>query len=431
MLWLLLSACNGQKGIEVDVTATVSDKVSSIVKLTWTNPEELQSYVRFGTKDHLDHQSPTSAAQSDASVLLLGMPPSTEVFYEVVNAADETVMASGSVSNGSLPGAFSDFDVVDHGGPGWDGYLVTSMMGSTMAPIIIDSAGNYVWWFEEPGDWVVSGARLSRDHQWVIYTNQPKSTVVDTGELVKVSIDGETVERWTLPGVHHDFVELPDGTITVFSQDTRTLDGQDAVGDRLLNIDADGNSTEVWNIFDDWPEADWSTSRETDTVNWSHGNAIDYDDASAAYRMSFRNFSAIIEVDAASRQTQWVLGGELSDYAITNDDQEQFRQEHQFEVLNTGVLVFDDGEAHRGWSRAVEYTFNGSDADLTWEYIPDPLVQSLVLGDVHRLDNGNTMVMFTTAGQLDVVDANAKLLWRLNGGLGVALGYCDPVSTLY
>lgn len=428
MSLLLLIAC-GNRSI---VDAQLSPTIASVIQLNWQNPEALQTYVRFGLEDELIHQSPVSPAQIDAEVFLLGMPASTEVFYEVINATDESVIADGHITTGSLPKAFRPFDIQNNGGPGWTGYLVSNVMGSTDGPIIIDNEGNIVWWFDDTAGWGVTGARLSHDHQWVIYLNQYRQQGPNIGELVKVSIDGKTVQRWELPGIHHDFVELPDGSITVMSEVIRLWEDRETTGDVLLNVQEDGTFTEVWNIFRDLPEANWSTDREDDgSDDWSHGNAIDYDINEEDYLISFRNFSTILDIDAASRQRQWALGGQLSDYTITGDEQGQFNKEHQFERLEDGILVFDDGDPSRGWSRAVEYQFDGTVAEESWEYIPEPKVQSLVLGDVHRLENGNTLITFSIAGQIDVVNPQKELLWRLNSPLGYAIGYGDRVDSLY
>lgn len=424
--------CDGGKGLDVgDITVTVSAEVASILYLDWTNPESLSTYVRFGPEGDLRYQTPASAAGTAGQAMLLGMPASTEVFFEIVNAADDAVIGSSSGTTGALPAAFSPMTAT--GSDGFDGFVTTSLIGQVSGPVIVDHAGNYVWWFDDTADWTISGARMSADRQWIIYTNQPKATVVDEGELVKVSIDGKTVERYTIPGCHHDFVEMPDGSIIVLSQDTRDLDGNEAVGDQLISLAPDGTQTVVWNIFDNWPEATWSTNVEDDSVNWSHGNAIDYDADNDAWIMSFRNFNSVASIDVQSGDVQWVLGGQLSDWTLVSDERDPFVKQHQFDLLDGSIVLMDDGDANRGWSRAVEFSLpeGGGTAEEIWAWKPSPPIQTLVLGDVDRLDNGDTMVMFTTAGQLSVVSEAGKERWKLNTDLGLGMGYFHRVDSLY
>lgn len=65
------------------------------------------------------------------------------------------------------------------------------------------------------------------------------------------------------------------------------------------------------------------------------------------------------------------------------------------------------------------------------DYRAKPNVQSVVLGDVDRLENGNSMFCFSTAGQIDVIDPDKKLLWRMTAPMGYALGYFQQVDSLY
>ncbi len=433
---LFLIACKADKISSDDITVTVSEEVTSILSISWPNDEARATYVRFGAEGDLRYRTPTGGVEESGSAMLLGMPPSTEVFFEIVDAESDEVLGAASAENGALPAAFAPLTATGSG-KSYDGFVATTVLGQTSGPVIFDDTGAHVWWFDDTADWVASGARLSADRQWVIYTNQPKSTVVDQGELVKVSIDGKTVERYTVPGCHHDFAEMPDGSIVVLSQDTRTIEGVDgpheAVGDQLISVAPDGTQTVVWNIFDDWPEAVWETNVEDDSVNWSHGNAIDYDAATDAWRISFRNFNSIASFDAQSGDVQWVLNGQLSDWTLVTDERDAFIKQHQFEVLDGSILLIDDGDVNRGWSRAVEFSLpeGGGQAEEIWSWKPRPEIQTTVLGDVDRLEDGSTLVMHSTAGQLATITEGGDVRWQLNADLGTGLGYFQRVDSLY
>lgn len=431
MIWSLLFACHHVS--DIDVHATVSEVVASVVTLNWSNPEPLSTYVRFGVTDQMQHQTPVSSEELDASVLLLGIPADSDIFYEVVNASDDSVLASGTTHNGTLPGSFSPLETEFDQDPGWSGYITTTSLGATTGPMILDTNGDYVWWFDEGDALPTSGMQLSQDRQSVLFIKYPSAMTAEVkdGELVRMSLDGSRIDRQPLPGIHHDFKELPDGSVLVLSELIGNKDGVDVMGDRLLKVADDGSYEEVWNIFEDWPEANLSTNTSDDTEHWDHANALDYDEASNSYLISFRNFSAIISVDADTRQTQWVLGGTLSDYEIIGGEQAQFKYQHQFELVDGGILVFDDGDPSRNWSRAIEYSLEGTTATKTWEYTTKPPIQSVILGDVHRLENGNTMVMFSVSGQIDVVNPAGQRLWRTNADLGYAMSYCSVIDSLY
>ena len=63
-----------------------------------------------------------------------------------------------------------------------------------------------------------------------------------------------------------------------------------------------------------------------------------------------------------------------------------------------------------------------------WSYLPDPSVYSFVLGDVARLENGETFIAWSVAGQLDRVDASGASVWRVNTGVGYAFGFVTLAS---
>jgi hypothetical protein len=125
---------------------------------------------------------------------------------------------------------------------------------------------------------------------------------------------------------------------------------------------------------------------------------------------------------------EWVFGTT----AATIEPDDPFLHEHQFEVLDDSILVFDNAGGGSA-SRAIEYAFDGtaSSGDVIWEYTSDPSIFTFVLGDVVRLDDGDTVVDFAVGGQIDRVSPDGNVEWRLNTELGYAFGFMGQVSTLY
>jgi Arylsulfotransferase (ASST) len=427
---LLFLACGRYP--EIEVQATLSPDISTIVQLSWTNPEALATQVRYGVDGDTSMLSPALAVGETGGINLLGLAPDREVSFEVVEVESEEVLGTGSITTGTMPGSLRSLEV----GPAkdcWDGLILTTYLGAAVGPIVLNPDGKLVWWHEEDPLLIATRARLSADGQWITYIATERTTVIDTAELVRVSIDGSTVVRLEIPGLHHDFVELPDGKMAVLSQDTRKIGGKDLVGDRILEVAEDGSFTEVWNIFDDWPEAGPETNLDDSSPNWSHANVLHYDEAEDAWYMSFRNFNAIAKVGRSDRQMKWVLGGVLSDFSIEGDSLNGFEGQHGFEMTADGIVVMDDRSPPSRFSRMVEYDLDFSSMKATFksEYHPKPEIATTVLGDVDRLENGNTLVMFSTAGELNCLDSNAEVLWRGTGATGYAMGYIQRMDSLY
>jgi hypothetical protein len=53
------------------------------------------------------------------------------------------------------------------------------------------------------------------------------------------------------------------------------------------------------------------------------------------------------------------------------------------------------------------------------------------MGDVQRLDNGNTIIGFSLAGVVQEVDKNGTLLQEWNLPIGSSMGYLQKRKTLY
>ncbi len=47
------------------------------------------------------------------------------------------------------------------------------------------------------------------------------------------------------------------------------------------------------------------------------------------------------------------------------------------------------------------------------------------LGNADRLYNGNTVITWTTAGEIQVVSPDNEVLWQLNLGVGNGIGYAQ------
>ena len=66
-----------------------------------------------------------------------------------------------------------------------------------------------------------------------------------------------------------------------------------------------------------------------------------------------------------------------------------------------------------------------------WDYIRDPSVFVVAKGDVHRFANGNTQVVWSAVGEIQMVTPNGTPIWALNAELGQAFTFVQPVSSFY
>ncbi len=423
-----------------DYTVTVSEVIPTVATVEWSVDLDglTAAHLEFGPGSDYGMQAPVDVgATQPYETLLLGMKPNTEVHFRIVVEADgQTVVSDDATyATGAAPANLPDTDVSVNDSGNAGGFLVTSLFTSPTAAVILDRDGDYVWWYVPDDDAQLSRARLSVDGRgmwlWILNVIGPQGGSGLDGGLLWVSLDGtETLSYDTTMG-HHDFVELPDGTVAYLEYDTRTVDNQSVDGDRIIEIAPDGAETEVYSIWDDIEYSGGGGGGPG--TSFSHLNALDYDVEQDAYYFSSLSLGGIFKVDRGAGTLDWILGGSYSDFSSGNLGTSLFTHQHQFERVGDSILVFDNGDEQRGYSQAVEYALDESsgDAQKTWSYAPDPDVFSFSLGDVHRFGSGHTMVTFSTGGQIDEVDADGNVVWRMNLSLGGATGYMTPVETLY
>jgi len=110
-----------------------------------------------------------------------------------------------------------------------------------------------------------------------------------------------------------------------------------------------------------------------------------------------------------------------------------FQRQHQFEFIDGGVLVFDNGLVSESHSQVIEIALDTGawTADLASTYESDPSLYSMVLGDVARLPNGNDLVAWSTAGVVEEATPDGEVVWKLQTQLGGGIGYVTWRRTLY
>ena len=74
----------------------------------------------------------------------------------------------------------------------------------------------------------------------------------------------------------------------------------------------------------------------------------------------------------------------------------------------------DTGEASRGWS-----------------YGGDECLLVVIFGEANRLANGNTLVIFSSSGQVSETTPEGETVWQINLGIGGAFGFGGRQPSLY
>lgn len=313
------------------------------------------------------------------------------------------------------------------------GYVVTNLVGVPSTTVILDADGDYVWWYRhDEGGYKVVRSRISRDGEWMLLLAEgvgEETLTVDT-QFVRVRLDGSEVRVQPVVDLHQDFVELPDGNLLFLAYDVWNVDGEDVVGDALAEVGEDGDASLIWSV---WEHAAYDpTLTDLPGETWAHANAVQYDDATGLAMVSLRNLDSIHAIDRESGDVRWRMGGEDSDFKVAAGTTRLFERQHQFHLADDRLVVFDNGTVDGACSRVVELTLvEGSEiVSESWTHEVDPCLFVYALGDVRRLPDGNTLITWSTSGQMDLVAPDGTVVWQLNSAFGHGFGFSQWVETL-
>ena len=414
---VLLFGC-GEAIQEIEIQ--VLDGMPTLAQVTWTTGDEVASQVHFGAGSDLSLVTPLDDPATEHHALLLGLPPSTSASFQVVAGDDASELMT--VETGALDDVFPDFTL---DGEGLGQFMLTPLYAPEGAdgPVILDGAGRKVWQYSDPRGLYVTRVRVARDGSGIIYNSSDLNGHDDeTQELVWVSWEGEELRSEQVYLMGHDFVEKADGTLVTVAFEER----EDVVGTKLVEIATDGTQTDTWSSWDCFdPQVH---THEEMAMGWTFANAMDYDEQADVYTLSLRNFGAIISVDGASGTCDWVLGDVAGTIDITGAT---FEHQHQFEHTGDTMLVFDN-DGQPGRSRVIEYDFDPAAGVATevWSHSFD--TWNAVLGDVHRLDNGDTLAVWGMHGQVDRITPGGDIATHLaTDEPGTVIGFTTLLDGLY
>lgn len=256
-------------------------------------------------------------------------------------------------------------------------------------------------------------------HTWISREGFRQVKLLDTGNLMvrlgrgasasvaEVDQSGSVVWRYQLPGLHHDFIPMPNGNVLLLGEATKTLEEAIQAGadpdfvsssgleyDYLVEVKPTGpDSGEVvweWSVWDhliqDYdpdrdnygPVAEHSGRIDVNFIlyplrnsmyrppdDWTHGNAIDYNPVLDQIMLSPRHYGELWVIDHATTTEE--AAGEKGDLLYRWGNPRAYRagtvaDQQLFWVHNThwvapglpgegNILVFNNGDEFQGFQR--------------------------------------------------------------------------------
>ena len=279
---------------------------------------------------------------------------------------------------------------------------------------------------------------------------------------MEFTFEGEMI--WEEPNdefLHHDMIQLPNGNylgivetnsigpIPVgdwtplfqglgFQADGVTIEFP-WIGDKL--VEWDKNTKEVvwsWSVFDHYNMIDfdqyggtWNQAYQDFHYDWTHVNAVIFDEAESALYISTRHLSRITKINYPSGNIDWNLGHAMASGDVSLGNEIGFSFQHSIQKLENGnILTFDNGNLapeFRGTnnpvSRAIEISIDGNNAELVWSYeLPEELF-GFASGNSQKLENGNVLITTVGGGGRSLeVNSNGDSVWEANYNLSLPSG---------
>jgi hypothetical protein len=412
-------------------SAKLSSAIATVGIVTWSSTiSGLKSAkIDFGLDTNYGMTAPVDKPKSgDNTTLLLGMKQSKTYHYRITATGSDgdcvgpdTTIQTGALMTGlpKITVATKDKSKL-YGGFMLTGQFV-SMGGSGGIPAyIVDADGEMVWAYKFPKD--ANNMVMTYDGQWVWINNS--NVPSQTTAVQRVSMDGLTVQDKSkeFDGMNHQMTVLPDETVAFYAynsskgcEDIKEYSPSGTVKTIVNSGSAQGGATAC------------------------HLNNIQYSKDDDTLVFSDLDSQVVVKIKRSDGSTVWILNGTHATF--TGDTWKG--SEHGLHVLGNDRLMVFNNNSRISMSGSGTSNGDGSGSialelklDLTakkvskvWSYKSD--VQCDIMGDLQRMENGNTVIGYSTQGVLDEVDANGNLLQEWTWPIGASFGYIQKRKTLY
>jgi Arylsulfotransferase (ASST) len=416
------------------IDAELSSSIGTVGIVRWISalPDIEKATIEFGLKGQARRmEAPVSVedlGKPEVRTLLLGMKGNREyTFTIIVSAGEKTCVSSEqTLRTGQVPTiGVPQLNHVRYTEGASEGFIISSagMSRDVTQAYIFDTDGDIVWW--SPAPVAASRARMdwSGKNMWTMALNVNGGV----GRMTRVSMDGLDRDSSVdgLSAGHHDFTVLPDGKLAIIVHET----AQNASGcSGVIEYDP---ATETTVRIVDSVDSLYVPGAGAGGVAQCHPNSILYHPADDTFTLSDRNPNLYVKFTHQG-QLVWQLGGKnpkdgAKMFAGTGLD---WTVNHGHHLLADGRIVFFNNEAV-GASHILEFGLNETTLTATklWD-VSDGATYSRVLGDVQRLPNGNTLLVYSVPGIMREISPSGQVVqdfWTADEGFG----YADFRESLY
>lgn len=403
----------------ITAQATQSTAIPTVQTVTFTTSLTgiTKAEIQFGPAESGPNMvAPVDLMEPSYKTYLLGMKPSTSYVYRVAVTSsagtctsEDYMVKTGALMNAPKP-TMTVMDAAHHD----KGFILTSSGLGGSSAYIMDADGTVVW--VAPSGNVPnspSRAHLSWDAKRFI-TMSLNVQNSSSGKIQSIAMDGTDAK--SVSGVqasHHDFTAIPGGIATLMWNKS----GIDAPCSLVEFPDSGASKTIV---------ADMSSLYSSNSF---HTNAIHYYENDDSYTLGDRNPNLFVKVTRAG-QLVWQFGGNSpKDAAKVFSGVTNWSVNHGHQLLSDGTFVFFNNGMGSS-SAAYVYKLDTASMKAT-QQAKFTGVNSMVLGDVQALPNGNFLITGSTTGTIQEVTASGTVVMSIKASSGQQFGYAEFRESLY
>ena len=353
--------------------------------------------------------------------------------------------------------------------------------------LAVDTDGKVVWYYRT--DSRISDFDLISDDQISFMTQDSRLHVIDwMGNKKQIWYAGDRPEGSSEEGTpvgqaltfHHDATFMPNGNVVILSSEYKTLENyftsetnanaprkaQEVMGDIIIEFDSTGKVVWEWNTFDyldpyrigyETFSKYWERRGFPGVIDWSHANAIVYDDEDDAFIINFRYQSALMKIDKASKEIDWIFGepsgwsSDLKQKLVSLEGEaDWFWHQHSPTFEDGKILLFNNANYQARpfnstvpigttTSHVLEFSLDEQElkAEQTWSTKAEnsQKIVSIAMGDVDYLPNGNVLAAYGALIEQPALEGD-EVNWWNRGQFGQwtmvrEFTYDDPAEVVW
>ncbi len=408
----------------------VLEEVGSVVKVGWVQNVPADVWVQYAFDEGVWLSSPArTLAAGSHEELLLGIPYGEAVTWQLSIDGKLTTprMEVTDDPPGKMPVPELGTSDPSRFEPSMQ-FVYTAVneaganFGGRWWVMFVDRQGRVVWARRTDVERVALHPRPSWDGRTLLMEQNSYWGALDGGvssQIQRLTIDGTVLQTWDTPGLHHPYMEKPNGALVYAHMYGPYAD------DTLDVIAPDGTRTELFSC-----DAFLSS---IDQPGYCGSNTVSYDEASNRFLFSLYSTDAVVEVDADTGQaTRWF--GQLNGAYVFEPEESTFWWQHGGYWTAEGTLLLSTRVSEAGHETVVrEYVADDTTGTLAevWNFGVGLGVYGAEMGEAHRLAGGNTLHNYGTNARLREATPEGEVVWELFWPNDQDIGRSTPISDLY